>query len=85
MTRFVVLMNDCERTLVNIFYPDIAVNFGMMDDKVKMMDDKVKIMCVFGRPGLKIFWTFYDLLILDIMKWKNLTPTSLDSFRLMKW
>ena len=78
MTRFVVLMNDCERTLVNIFYPDIAVNFGMMDDKVK-------IMCVFGRPGLKIFWTFYDLLILDIMKWKNLTPTSLDSFRLMKW
>jgi hypothetical protein len=78
MTRFVVLMNDCECTLVNIFYPDLAVNFGMMDDKVK-------IMCVFGRPGLKIFWTFYDLLILDIMKWKNLTPTSLDCFRLMKW
>jgi hypothetical protein len=63
---------------MNIFYPDLAVNFGMLDDKVK-------IMCVFGRPGLKIFWTFYDLLILDIMKWKNLTPTSLDCFRLMKW
>ena len=34
MTRFVVLMNDCECTLVSIFYPDLAMNLGMMDDKV---------------------------------------------------